>query len=92
VLRENDELKPSESDVGGLLSDLVEGARRATSFAQQPHGLRADLESVPRLGRGLEHRSAQPAVPTGTRNLSISEKRQGRREPEIDSRRTFLRL
>jgi len=53
VLRENDELKPSESDVGGLLSDLVEGARRATSFAQQPRGLRAHLESVPRLGAAL---------------------------------------
>ena len=76
MLRENDELKPSESDVAGLLSDLVETARRATSFAQQPHGLR-DLEGVPRLGRGLEHRSAQPAVPRGTRNYQFLRKDKG---------------
>ena len=31
MLRENYELKPSESDVAGHLSNLVEGARRATS-------------------------------------------------------------
>jgi hypothetical protein len=28
VLGQNDELKPSGSDVGGLLADLLEGARR----------------------------------------------------------------
>jgi hypothetical protein len=51
VLGENEEPKPSGSDIGGLLADLVEGARQrnlsANSLAAYERTWRAFLRGLP---------------------------------------------